>query len=182
MSLNKGNKKIVLMTKIPPVLAEKTITQNGTYLASDDNAEGYDKVSIRVESASGTKDIYFANIAASNDNWFEEANLKPVLQYAYDEGYHDILVNTLNGTRYTICTGVDIQELNTNAVNLQFVSLSNTMVSTDNPTRIATDGVLVSGVKLDENNKIIMGTAERAEIQYIDVMTENATIDGGTWS
>ena len=33
-----------------PVLMEKTITENGTYFASDDSADGYSKVSVNVQS------------------------------------------------------------------------------------------------------------------------------------
>lgn len=174
MALIKGEKNVVLLTKIPPILAEKTITQNGTYLASEDNAEGYDKINIQVEGGSGTKDIYFANVLASDDNWFTEEYIKPVMQTAYDAGYHDILINTLNGTRYAVCKGADLQELSTTtAIDFRFVNLANSIVEATNPTRLSTDGVLISEVKLDADGNIIFATSARAEIQYIDVLTKD---------
>lgn len=47
MSLNKGDKEIALLTKIPPKTASKTITENGTYKASDENLDGYSEVSVQ---------------------------------------------------------------------------------------------------------------------------------------
>lgn len=178
MALMKGEKKVVLLTKISPKLSE-------------------------------TKDIYFANVFASDDNWFTEAYIKPVMQKAYDEGYHDILVNTLNGSRYAVCKGVDLQELSKSiTIDFRFVNLANSLIDTATPTRLSTDGVLISGVKLDDDNNITFTTSERAEIQYIDVLTKDEfnkiigydasknqilhnnkgtmtweeDIDGGTWS
>lgn len=174
MALNKGEKKITLLTKIPPVLAEKVITQNGTYLASDDNAEGFDKVLINVEGTSGTKDIYFANVLGSDENWFEERYIKPVLQYAYEGGYHDVLINTLNGTRYAVCKGADLQNLTKETpIDFRFVNLANSIVEGTNPKRLSTDGVLISEVKLDEENNITFSSSARSEIQYIDVLTKD---------
>lgn len=43
-----------------PVLVPKTITENGTYEAGDDNADGYSNVTVTVES----KETYYANDAA----------------------------------------------------------------------------------------------------------------------
>lgn len=46
MSLKKGTKNISLLTKIPPKLASKTITVNGTYKASNEDLDGYSEVSV----------------------------------------------------------------------------------------------------------------------------------------
>lgn len=43
-------------TLIPPTLISKTITQNGTYSAEDDNADGYDEVTVNVPT--GTTDPF----------------------------------------------------------------------------------------------------------------------------
>ena len=47
MSLNKGDKEITLLTKVPPKTAPKTITTNGTYKASDENLDGYSEVEVQ---------------------------------------------------------------------------------------------------------------------------------------
>ena len=40
-------------TLIPPTLISKTITANGTYSAEDDNADGYDEVTVNVQGGGG---------------------------------------------------------------------------------------------------------------------------------
>lgn len=48
MSLKKGTKDISLLTKIPPKLASKTITTNGTYKASNEDLDGYSEVEVAI--------------------------------------------------------------------------------------------------------------------------------------
>lgn len=43
----------------PPTLIEKTITENGTYDASDDEADGYSSVTVDVSSGGGGTDVIF---------------------------------------------------------------------------------------------------------------------------
>ena len=46
MSLKKGTKDVSLLTKIPPNVEPKTITTNGTYVASDEGLDGYSEVEV----------------------------------------------------------------------------------------------------------------------------------------
>ena len=46
MSLKKGTKDVSLLTKIPPNVEPKTITTNGTYVASDEGLDGYNQVEV----------------------------------------------------------------------------------------------------------------------------------------
>lgn len=46
MSLKKGTKDVSLLTKIPPNVEPKTITTNGTYVASDEGLDGYSQVEV----------------------------------------------------------------------------------------------------------------------------------------
>ena len=65
-------------------LATKTITENGTYLASTDNVDGYSEVTVNVSgggSGSGTTDVPLTRISDDNGNEigthymnFEDAN------------------------------------------------------------------------------------------------------------
>lgn len=50
MSLNKGDKEIALLTKVPPKTGIKTITSNGTYKASDESLDGYSEVNVQISS------------------------------------------------------------------------------------------------------------------------------------
>ena len=48
MSLKKGTKDVSLLTKIPPNVEPKTITTNGTYVASDEGLDGYSQVEVNI--------------------------------------------------------------------------------------------------------------------------------------
>ena len=54
----------------PPVLINKNITANGTYNASDDNANGYSKVNVNVEAdvSEYLKNEIGSNSTASSSN------------------------------------------------------------------------------------------------------------------
>ena len=64
MSLKKGTKDVSLLTKIPPNVEPKTITTNGTYVASDEGLDGYSQV----EVATSGVDIneYFIRVGNSS--------------------------------------------------------------------------------------------------------------------
>lgn len=65
------------MGKDPSVqLIEKTITQNGTYDAITDGANGYSKVNVNVEGGGGSSDLSTAEVTSSNDS---EENLTVTL-------------------------------------------------------------------------------------------------------
>lgn len=77
-----------------PVLIEKTITENGTYDASADNADGYSKVTVDVAGGSG--ETFEVNGTVTDDGFilsktYEEIktaileNKKPVLTIAFGD-------------------------------------------------------------------------------------------------
>ena len=48
---------ITISTNIEPELGEKTITENGTYYASEDNLDGYDEVNVNIPKVIESKNI-----------------------------------------------------------------------------------------------------------------------------
>ena len=48
MSLKKGDKNISILINTLPLLGEKNINKNGTYVAKDDKLDGYSKVIVDV--------------------------------------------------------------------------------------------------------------------------------------
>lgn len=99
--------------------------------------------------------LYFGLIDGTNDNWFSKEKLQPVLQDAYINGYHDIMIKTTTGSRFITCSGGDLQSLGKDtSTNLQFVSLQNITGSTTAPTTIFYGYCYANGVKLDESGNV----------------------------
>lgn len=99
--------------------------------------------------------LYFGLIDGTNDNWFSKEKLQPVLQDAYINGYHDIMIKTTTGSRFITCSGGDLQSLGKDtSTNLQFVSLQNITGSTTVPTTIFYGYCYANGVKLDESGNV----------------------------
>lgn len=99
--------------------------------------------------------LYFGLIDGTNDNWFSKEKLQPVLQDAYINGYHDIVIKTTTGSRFITCSGGDLQSLSKDTTtNLQFVSLQNITGSTTAPTTIFYGYCYANGVKLDESGNV----------------------------
>ena len=99
--------------------------------------------------------LYFGLIDGTNDNWFSKEKLQPVLQDAYINGYHDIMIKTTTGSRFITCSGGDLQSLSKDTTtNLQFVSLQNITGSTTAPTTIFYGYCYANGVKLDESGNV----------------------------
>ena len=99
--------------------------------------------------------LYFGLIDGTNDNWFSKEKLQPVLQDAYINGYHDIMIKTTTGSRFITCSGGDLQSLGKDTTtNLQFVSLQNITGSTTAPTTIFYGYCYANGVKLDESGNV----------------------------
>ena len=53
---------------IQPVLISKTITENGTYSAEDDDADGYDEVTVNVE---GDEDMNYSTTEHEVGSWID---------------------------------------------------------------------------------------------------------------
>lgn len=99
--------------------------------------------------------LYFGLIDGTNDNWFSKEKLQPVLQDAYINGYHDIMIKTTSGSRFITCSGGDLQSLSKDTTtNLQFVSLQNITGSTTASTTIFYGYCYANGVKLDESGNV----------------------------
>ena len=58
MSLKKGDKNISILINTLPLLGEKNINKNGTYVAKDDKLDGYSKVIVDVPQEGTTKNSY----------------------------------------------------------------------------------------------------------------------------
>lgn len=52
----------------PATLTTKTITENGTYLAVDDSANGYSSVTVNVEGGGGSSDFSTAEVTIINNS------------------------------------------------------------------------------------------------------------------
>lgn len=85
----------------PAKLVSKTITENNTYNAIDDNANGYSSVTVNVEGGGGASDFTTAEVTLVNNGdtnmaviipAFYEASL-PFNPNAYVKGYVSILAN-----------------------------------------------------------------------------------------
>lgn len=74
-----------------PVLIEKEITANGTYIASDDNADGYSEVTVDVAEQNNTKLFYFGSYASSF-----VVNASIVEKIEIPEGYTGLNTSTSN--------------------------------------------------------------------------------------
>lgn len=68
MSLKKGAKDVSLLTKIPPNVAPKTITTNGTYVASDEGLDGFSQVNVNVVDRFIVSPEYVSQVA----EWYNE--------------------------------------------------------------------------------------------------------------
>lgn len=60
----------------PATLTTKTITENGTYSAVDDSANGYSSVTVEVEGGGGSNDFSTAEVTVNNETMFA-----PMLAY-----------------------------------------------------------------------------------------------------
>lgn len=61
-----------------PIIIQKTITENGTYIASNDNADGYDRVSVNVSGGGGgggETDIYKTSVEDITDTYLTIINV-----------------------------------------------------------------------------------------------------------
>lgn len=70
MTLYKGTQKICPIVTIEPTLTTKNITQNGTYNASSDNADGYSSVTVNVSGGGGGNDILFYAWVNGNTTYY----------------------------------------------------------------------------------------------------------------
>lgn len=122
--------------------------------------------------------LYYATIEGTNDNWYTKDKLQPVLQAAYDGGYHDIMIRTTSGSRFITSSGLDLQTISeTVSANLQFVNLQNLTGSTTAPNTIFYGYCYANTVKLDsEGNVVISGSVGKAG-GSIKVMKESALTD-----
>ena len=77
MALNKGDKEITLLTKIPSKLESKNITKNGIYKASDDNLDGYNEVIIET-SGVDINDYFYTEL---QNNWTASIKKLPAFYY-----------------------------------------------------------------------------------------------------
>lgn len=76
----------------PPILAIKTITENGTYNAEDDGADGYSSVIVNVAGGGGSDDL---NKLIQNTATSITVNLPTISNYAF---YQKNNLQTINGT------------------------------------------------------------------------------------
>lgn len=77
----------------PATLVEKSIIQNGIYLATDDEADGYSKVTVDVPPNVTTKNITAnGNYAASSDqvDGYSSVNVKVKPDYSLTDGFTDL--------------------------------------------------------------------------------------------
>ena len=87
----------------PPVLTIKNITENGTYYASDDGADGYSSVTVNVAgSASGDNLPAFMNNTLTEINLPNVSNLRPY-QFYRRTSVKKINLTTTN-LNYTVAT------------------------------------------------------------------------------
>lgn len=99
MTLYKGIQKVCPIVTIKPTLTTKNITQNGTYNASSDNADGYSSVTVNVSGGGSsvnyavTTDGFILPIgAAYNETYNETTAITSVtISAAYTSSYIDCL-------------------------------------------------------------------------------------------
>jgi hypothetical protein len=58
-----------------PIIIQKTITENGTYNASSDGADGYSSVSVNVSGGGGGTDIHETTAEDETDTYLSFANV-----------------------------------------------------------------------------------------------------------
>lgn len=116
--------------------------------------------------------IYFANSTGDNNTWIEKDKLQPLLQEAYDKGYHDIIIRTTQGTKYIMCSGSDLQ--NIDGSSLQFVSLVHPTGSSTKPNRMFIGYYYANTIKVVDGVVTIEGTTGKSPVSYVDLMKENA--------
>lgn len=119
--------------------------------------------------------IYFANSTGDNNTWIEKDKLQPLLQEAYDKGYHDIIIRTTQGTKYIMCSGSDLQDID--GSSLQFVSLVHPTGSSTKPNRMFIGYFYANTIKVVDGVVTIEGTTGKSPVSYIDLMKENALVE-----
>lgn len=79
---------ITISTDIEPELGEKTITENGTYHASEDNLDGYGEVNVNV-SASNYNELYnkpqIESVTLEGDKSFADLGLNEITPQDIDD-------------------------------------------------------------------------------------------------
>lgn len=102
MALIKGNKEITLLTKIPSKLAEKTIVENGVYDAKDDGLDGYDKVTVEIDSSylAGSYDREGLKKIGWTDADIDYYNKHGVQWTASENNYYKLTDEDLKGVQY----------------------------------------------------------------------------------
>lgn len=103
MALIKGNKEITLLTKIPSKLAEKTITKDGVYNATDDNLDGYNKVTVEIDSSylAGSYDREGLKKIGWTDADIDYYNQHGVQWTASENDYYKLTDEDLKGVQYS---------------------------------------------------------------------------------
>lgn len=103
MALIKGNKEITLLTKIPSKLAEKTIVENGVYDAKNDGLDGYDKVTVEIDSSylAGSYDREGLKKIGWTDADIDYYNKHGVQWTASENDYYKLTDEDLKGVQYS---------------------------------------------------------------------------------
>lgn len=122
--------------------------------------------------------LYYATVDGTNDDWFAKPKLQPVLQAAYDGGYHDIMIRTTSGSRFITSSGLDLQSISeTTSANLQFVNLQYLTGSTTAPNTIFYGYCYANTVKLDSTGTVIISGTVGKTGGSLKLMKESAFTD-----
>lgn len=127
-----------------PVLITKSITQNGTYYASDDNADGYSEVTVAVSGGGVTKTLLYTFNLSQGAQWLNTqtsvTNIDVFMFERVDGGdlnnqtiikKDDVAVYTGGADVYTVVYKQNNKEMNARIYNgVLYVSYNGTGAAT----------------------------------------------------
>lgn len=133
----------------PAKLVSKTITENNTYNAIDDNANGYSSVTVNVEGGGGTSDFTTAEVTITNNT---ESEIRLALPVVRDDRRHILSANVLAAPNSS----------NSHIVALYKGAATGRVITDNVPSAVCTGDVSISSlnaISITGNGTITFGTA-----------------------
>lgn len=179
---------ITISTDIEPELSEKTITENGTYYASEDNLDGYDEVNVNISKVIESKNITqngiyeapegvdgYSPITVNVPNTYSQSEIGSVVTGTTTlTPQTSITIQSNNTYDTTLNNEVVVEVPNTYTVEDEGKVVDNGVLVAQTSTHISTNGIWDTTL----NNEIEVDVHEKAMVAVNHEFLDNFTPTG----